>query len=144
MKKILFIVATGIFTVLTSCSNNGDTVDVSEPVKNIYDIEVINNEKWVVNDDMMVHIRNMETDIQSISAQTDPNYKELGLKLDTHIGLLTSNCSMTGKAHDELHKWLLPFIDLVNELNEAGSKEERKNSFIAIEESMTEFNKYFK
>ncbi|UKN02251.1 hypothetical protein K6119_01800 [Paracrocinitomix mangrovi] len=144
MKKKLFIVAAGIITVLTSCSNNGDTADIAESDKNIYNIELVNNEKWVINEDMMVHIKKMETDIQSISTQTDPNYKELGSKLDTHIGLLTSNCTMTGKGHDELHKWLLPFIDLVNELNEAGSKKEQKDSFFAIEESMNEFNKYFK
>ena len=51
---------------------------------------------------------------------------------------------MTGRAHDELHKWLLPFIDLVKELNAAGSKEKQQQSFEAIQESMNEFNTYFK
>ena len=37
---------------------------------------------------------------------------------------------MKGKAHDELHKWLLPYIDLVKELSEAKDETEaEKNNF---------------
>lgn len=133
-----------LFLLITSCTNQSDSKGNSEPNKNTYNIELVNNEKWEVNKEMMIHIKNMESDIKSTSNQSSPNYEELGSKLDENIGLLTSNCTMTGKAHDELHKWLLPFIDLVQELNDAVSKEEQIQSFEAMQESMNEFNTYFK
>jgi len=133
-----------LLLLITSCTNQSGSKENSEPDKNTYNIELVNNEKWEVNKEMMVHIKNMESNIEAVSNQSSPNYEELGSKLDENIGLLTSNCMMTGKAHDELHKWLLPFIDLVRELNAADSKEEQKQSFEAIQESMNEFNTYFK
>jgi len=130
--------------LFSSCKNQTESNNSSNSLKNTYNIELVNNEKWDVNKEMMVHIKNMESDIEATSGQSNPNYKELGSKLDENIGLLTSNCTMEGKAHDELHKWLLPFIDLVKDLNAADSKEVQKQSFEAVQESMNEFNTYFK
>lgn len=144
MKNIFRIAVIGLTLMTISCTNQSDSKENSQLEKNTYNIELVNNEKWEVNKEMMVHIKNMESDIEAASHQPSPNYEELGSKLDENIGLLTSNCTMTGKAHDELHKWLLPFIDLVKDLNAADSKEDQKQSFEAIQESMNEFNTYFK
>ena len=144
MKRNVFIAAMSLIALFSSCKNQTESNDSSNSLKNTYNIELVNNEKWEVNKEMMVHIKNMESNIEAVSNQSSPNYEELGSKLDENIGLLTSNCTMTGKAHDELHKWLLPFIDLVKELIAADSKEKQKKSFEAILESMNEFNTYFK
>lgn len=144
MKRNIFIAAMSLIALFSGCTNQTESNESSESVKNTYNIELVNNEKWEVNKEMMVHIKNMEFDIEATSSQSSPNYEELRSKLDENIGLLTSNCSMTGKAHDELHKWLLPFIDLVKDLNAADSKEKQQQSFEAIQESMNEFNMYFK
>jgi hypothetical protein len=50
---------------------------------------------------------------------------------------------MTGKAHDELHKWLLPYIDLVGELEVAENEAEAAEFFEEIEQSFHTFNEYF-
>ena len=144
MKSTFRIAVISLTLMTIGCTNQTESNESSELVKNTYDIELVNNEKWDVNKEMMVHIKNMESDIEATSGQSNPNYKELGSKLDENIGLLTSNCTMEGKAHDELHKWLLPFIDLVKELNASDSKEKQQKSFEAILESMNEFNTYFK
>lgn len=144
MKRNIFIAAMSLIALFSGCTNQTESHDSSDSLKNTYNIELVNNEKWEVNKEMMVHVKNMESDIEATSSQSSPNYKDLGSKLDENIGLLTSNCTMTGKAHDELHKWLLPFIDLVKNLNAVDSKEEQKQSFEAVQESMNEFNTYFK
>lgn len=149
MKKIIdmkytLIITIGFWILISGCSENTSSNQTIETTKNTYDIELIDNEKWVVKEDMMIHIRNMESDIKATSTSDSPNYNELGSELDKNIGLLTSNCTMTGQAHDELHKWLLPFIGLVRELNEADDMLEQKKSFDDILESMKEFNRYFK
>ena len=46
---------------------------------------------------------------------------------------------MKGEAHDELHKWLVPYIELVD----AFSKEKSANQFIEIQHYFKTFNQYF-
>lgn len=106
-------------------------------------IELNNGEKWKVDANMITHIRNMENDIISFSATEQKDYKLLTEKLQTNIDLLTSSCTMTGKSHDELHKWLLPYIDLVKELSEAKDDAEATKQFKNIQSSFTTFNQYF-
>lgn len=107
-------------------------------------IELNNGEKWSVDKDMMVHIRNMEKDVVAFGKNTEKDYVALSKKLLANIDLLTSNCTMTGKAHDELHKWLLPYIDLVGELETAENDTEAAEIFEKVEQSFHTFNEYFK
>jgi hypothetical protein len=106
-------------------------------------IELNNGEKWKVDANMITHIRNMENDVISFANVEQKDYKSLSAKLQSNVDLLTSNCTMKGKAHDELHKWLLPYIDLVKELSEAKDETEAEKQFQSIQTSFTTFNQYF-
>ena len=46
---------------------------------------------------------------------------------------------MKVQAHDELHKWLVPYMELVDNLE----KEASEAQFKAIQNSYTTFNQYF-
>ena len=154
MKKIT-ISLTAICLFLFSCSNTSneklkqktetETVTHEEHQHNdeMQTIELNNGEKWKVDANMKTHIRNMEKDIISFSTVGQKDYKSLAEKLQSNIDLLTSNCTMKGKAHDELHKWLLPYIDLVKELSEAKDETEAAKQFENIQTSFTTFNQYF-
>ncbi len=96
--------------------------------------------KWKVVPDMMQHIKSMNDSVLGFDSE---NYDALGLSLKEDLDLLTSNCTMTGAAHDELHKWLLPYIELVDELNEAEADKLKKESFNKIEASFKTFNTFF-
>lgn len=101
---------------------------------------VLNNgEKWKVDDNMMTHIRNMEKDVMAFADNSEKNYTDLASKLKTNLDLLTSNCTMKGQAHDELHKWLVPYMELVDNLE----KESSEAQFKAVQESFVTFNQYF-
>ena len=140
-KKVLTI---SIFALtIFGCSNKTDETYSSEPIENIYNIELNDNKKWKVDEGMMIHIKAIDSEIRNTNNESYPDLKGLSRKLNNHIELLTSNCTMTGKAHDELHKWLLPFIDLVEELDQSKSKEEQKIIFQKIKKSMNEFNAFF-
>ncbi|MBK9735621.1 MAG: hypothetical protein IPO92_11900 [Saprospiraceae bacterium] len=106
-------------------------------------IELNNGEKWKVDANMITHIHNMENDIISFSNVEQKDYTSLAEKLQSNIDLLTSNCTMKGKAHDELHKWLLPYIDMVKALSEAKDETEAEKQFQKIENSFLTFNQYF-
>ena len=152
MKKITILIPV-ISLFLFSCGNTSkekskeetETVTHEEHQHNVemQTIELNNGEKWKVDANMITHIRNMENDIISFSTVEQKDYKSLAEKLQSNIDLLTSNCTMKGKAHDELHKWLLPYIDLVKELSEAKDETEAAKQFENIQTSFTTFNQYF-
>jgi hypothetical protein len=152
MKKITILIPV-ISLFLFSCGNTSnekskeqtETVTHEEHQHNaeIQTIELNNGEKWKVDANMITHIRNMENDVISFAKVEQKDYKSLSEKLQSNIDLLTSNCTMKGKAHDELHKWLLPYIDLVKELSEAKNETEASKQFQNIQTSFTAFNQYF-
>ena len=85
----------------------------------------------------MEHIRRMEEKVIEFEGE---NYNALSESLMEDINQLTANCTMTGQAHDELHKWLLPYIDLVDELEKTKDKESQHDRIVS---SFKTFNEYF-
>jgi septal ring factor EnvC (AmiA/AmiB activator) len=142
MSKKTIIIAPLISLLLFSCSNSTSQKEHQHNTETQI-IELNNGEKWKVDDTMLVHIRNMENDVQTFTIAEEKNYTQLADKLQKNIDLLTSNCTMKGKAHDELHKWLLPYIDLVKQLSETQDETEAAKQFQNIQTSFTTFNQYF-
>lgn len=150
-KLILSLAAFSI--MLSSCSNStneksNNQTEIAEQNNHHLDdeseaIELNNGEKWKVDANMITHIRNMENDINHFANVEQKDFKSLAEILQTNIDLLTSNCTMKGKAHDELHKWLLPYIDMVKELSEAKNETEASEQFKNIQTSFSTFNQYF-
>ncbi len=139
-----------IILVFTACTNKkmDKNKQTSDTVKHAHNekpevIELNNGQKWKVDEAMMEIIRKMESDIYSFSDSNKKDHNELGIKLQANIELLTSNCTMKGKAHDELHKWLLPFIDLVNEYSNNKDLKKSEILYTQILISMKNFNRYF-
>jgi hypothetical protein len=109
-------------------------------------IELNNGAKWKVVPEMMKHIRNMESDVYRFNESQHLELNDFTLlskNLQKNIDLLTSNCTMEGKAHDELHKWLLPYIDMVDKLNKSKTKEEALLTAEEITSSFKTLNIYF-
>ena len=150
-KKIGFLLATTL--ILISCDNKKiekETLVVSNETHQHNEgdpIELNNGSKWKVVPEMMAHIRNMELDINRFveAKHTElKDFRQLGASLQKNSDLLTSNCTMDGKAHDELHKWLLPYIDMVDKLNKSKNNDEALHTFEEIKASNKLFNIYFK
>ena len=146
MQKLIILLTS--FMVLFSSCNELATKDekiqneiVSED-ENL-GIELNNGAKWKVDENMMVHIKNIENDIISFAGTEKKEYKLLAEKLQSNIDLLTSNCTMKGQAHDELHKWLVPYIELVDVLSENQDSTDAVSHFQNIEKSFLLFNQYF-
>ena len=131
--------------VKTEAAETTETVETTGHDEHDHDhseeltIHLNNGQKWKVDDNMMLHIRNMEKDIAAVSIDNPKEYQLLPEKLKKNLDLLTSNCTMEGKAHDELHKWLVPYIDLID----AFSEEESSENFANIQQSLNTFNRYF-
>ena len=144
--KITTILLSTFF--LFSCNDkaNNKSAETSQDTKtevhehsNDETIQLNDGQKWKVDVDMIAHIRTMENDVTSFDKETPENYQLLADNLKKNLDLLTSNCTMKGEAHDELHKWLLPYIELVDDF----SKDKSNENLAKIQESFTTFNQYF-
>lgn len=135
MNKIVTFLIMGL--LLISCKNNGSSNEQNEK------LQLNNGEKWKVDEKMLVYIRNMESDILDFSNTDQKDFNILSEKLQSNIDLLTSNCTMKGDAHDALHKWLLPYIEIVNTLSETKNATEASTQFENIQTSFSTFNQYF-
>jgi hypothetical protein len=106
-------------------------------------IQLNEGQKWTVDEPMMVYIRNLENEVTIFDGETLAEYQALTAALKKNIDGLTSNCTMKGEAHDELHKWLLPFIELVDELDNSKTTAEADTKLEQIRSSFQTFNQYF-
>lgn len=145
MTQLKTIIAVTLAVLLSSCNTKIKEEKTAEiPVEehqhaSTETIELNNGAKWKVDATLMLHIRNMEKDIADFEKNSTNDYALLATKLKQNVGLLTSNCTMEGQAHDELHKWLVPYIELVEEF----SKEKSAEKFTEIQHSFITLNQYF-
>lgn len=145
-----FITILTFSLVLFSCDNTTNSEKIS-PAIEVDDhnhegnesIVLNNGKKWKVDETMMPPIRSMENALNAFSKSKEKDYNSLAEELQTSIETLTSNCTMTGQSHDELHKWLLPYIDLVDELSATTNEADAQLVFKRINESFSTFNTYF-
>lgn len=155
VKLILGVISIGM--LFASCGSdtheNHEGHDDHSMMKNYeghdHDMEESNElklndgKKWKINQEMMVHIDDMKTQVSKFSKGNKKDYAALGKSLTENTNLLTSSCTMTGESHNELHKWLHPYIEIVGELSEAEDEKEAAEELGKIQESITTFNQFF-
>lgn len=146
----LFLILNGCGseTIVTENQNTPDTSTVeSEHHEHTEAINLNNGAKWKVDEHMLGFIRSIETDVTNFSSSAGEkslaSYNSLSEKIAINLDSLTSNCTMTGQAHDELHKWLLPFLDLNDYFSSSATVQEADSLYTEITTSFIEFNRYF-
>jgi hypothetical protein len=153
-NRIIYPIAFGL--ILFGCNNTTNNKEVTqketivtEEIHQHDEVEAIvldNGKKWVVVPEMMVFIKNIENAVAEFSKKETASleeYQNLSKLIAKNLEELTSNCTMTGQAHDELHKWLVPFLDLSAEFAETTNVKEAEIAYKKIEESFKEFVVYF-
>lgn len=131
-----------LILLLSSCSNNENTTaQILE--KAPHDLVLDNDAKWEVVPDMMKTIQLFATSIVEFDGTTIEEHQALSKQIEDNLNTLTSNCTMTGQAHDELHKWLLPFLDTSREFADATKLSEMENSVISLKNEIHIFQQYF-
>lgn len=106
-------------------------------------IELNAGEKWVINDEMKPNIAQGEAALNDYIASKSTDYKALAAKLKDADNSLISSCTMDGKSHDELHKWLHPHLELVGELDAAQNEKEANSVVQNLKKSYENFWIYF-
>ena len=149
MKEItrFFYLITGVFIVV-SCSESQTQTDENATTSiNEINVEETNDQlvlnegkKWKVNEEMMPFILESE---QLVLKYNDDDYLALAEQLFELNNNLIKSCTMDGPAHDELHKWLHPHIDLLKKLKAAEDQSQSTKLIQEIKDSFVVFHAYF-
>lgn len=152
MKKIIFLAASSI--ILWSCKNNAEnnkpTIDttIQEKQQETHNetsevIELNNGNKWLINIEMKPFITEGQKLVAEFLKTNNTDYKSLAKSLIEQNNLLIKSCTMTGKSHDELHKWLEPHLKLVEDLEATSDATKAKEIVSKIEQSYQSFGNFF-
>ncbi|GMV53850.1 MAG: hypothetical protein D8M52_06775 [Chlorobi bacterium] len=106
-------------------------------------LELNNGAKWMVNTEMKPFVQEGEKLVQQYVNANSTDYKKLAANLTTQNDQLMSSCTMDGKSHDELHKWLHPHLDLVEDLAEAPDASVAMDVVKKLQESYGLYHQYF-
>ena len=113
--KIRTLLLLAIPLMLTSCANGqhkGETIEMN------------NGQKWKVNEEMKPHIEKGREILNTYLDENSTDHKALAENLQEQNSNLIGSCTMDGKSHDELHKWLHPHLEMVKALKDAETDEE--------------------
>ncbi|NUM51813.1 MAG: hypothetical protein HUU48_11945 [Flavobacteriales bacterium] len=145
MKIFLFctLFSVLLFSCKTETLHENETPLTPETSLEEENLQLNNGNKWKVTENMIVFIRNMETSVNEFENSENKDYSQLAQIIDKNIRDLTSNCTMEGQAHDELHKWLVPFIELSEKFDVATEPSEQEEIYKNFKAMFVEFNIYF-
>lgn len=107
------------------------------------DLHLNDGQKWKVDKDMMSYIAYMKSDINNFEGSSAEDFQTLSTDLLINIDLLTANCTMKGEAHDQLHLWLVPYIEQVNKFVVLESLEDSKIAIVELKETFKVFDQFF-
>ncbi|MBW7867086.1 MAG: hypothetical protein H3C31_02040 [Brumimicrobium sp.] len=110
---------------------------------NIEAIQLIDGQKWTINEEMKPFIEEGEKLVNAYLQEKDEDYKSLANNVKEANNHLIKSCTMEGESHDELHKWLHPHLDLTKALGEAENIEDAQKIVNELEHSYQTFHEYF-
>lgn len=134
MKRVqkLILILVGM-TIIFSCNSNHQKGDIN----------LNNGEKWKVNSEMTPHIEKGSEILNAFISQHDKDYLKLAESLKEQNEALIQSCTMKGESHDELHKWLHPHMELIEELANAKDFNEAEPVITKLENSFKTFHNHF-
>lgn len=152
-KTIIFLSALSL--ILWSCNHTDSTMNHEEnhehemhhdmhehEEEQAEAIELNDGKKWKVNAEMMPFILNGKEIVTKFIAENHTEYTKLATELEAQNSQLIQSCTMDGKSHDELHKWLHPHLELVASLKDA-NQGEAKELVTKLKTSYDNFSNYF-
>lgn len=106
-------------------------------------IELDQGKRWRVNEEIKPSIIAIESLLDSVERSEATDYASLGRQMQGHLDQLIASCTMTGKSHEELHKWLAPMIGSVKDLTSSSNREQADIAIRQMQESMRSYHQYF-
>ncbi|MCO5232898.1 MAG: hypothetical protein LC105_05140 [Chitinophagales bacterium] len=150
MKKVFILSLAGL--LILGCRQQCEHHDSHQGSKNHSEhhqaagsetIELNNGEKWIVNEEMKPFVLKGSQMVDEYIQRKGTDYKKLASDIEDQNNQLINSCTMDGKSHDELHKWLHPHLELVDDLKNASSQDEANQIIIKLQESNKIYHQFF-
>lgn len=107
-------------------------------------IELNNGDKWKVNEEMKPFVSKGEELVNTYIQTNGKDYKLLAEEIKSENSKLIKSCTMQGKSHDELHKWLLPHLEIVKTLEAETDPAKATHAITNLQQSYQDYHKNFK
>lgn len=102
-----------------------------------------NGKRWLANPETTEGIRNMTKLMQTHnSSETVDSYKTLATALDLEFNTIFKKCTMKGEAHNQLHNYHMPMIDMVKKLS-GDDVELSQTVFDSMKKHLRVYENYF-
>ncbi len=106
-------------------------------------IELNSGQRWLVNDEMKPYVTKGEELVNSFIQSGGSDFKALADQIKSQNVQLIKSCTMEGKSHDELHKWLHPHLELVKKLATEENADKQKVLVDELQMSYLKYHQYF-
>ena len=141
MKRLLLISA--VLLLITSCNEHSTEVKKEVETTRVKEssapkVQLNDGERWAANIATTEGIKNLSVMAESFDSSSE-NYETLQSNLRDEFGLIFKNCTMKGEAHEQLHNYLLPLMELFGELTEEASEK----TLGKIKDHLARFDSYF-
>lgn len=134
MKAILFPLLVSVFLSVHAIAQDHHHHSHYDPV------ELNDGERWKANTETTENIQSMQAHLKTYSTAENGNVKELHTHLFADFEDIFAKCTMKGKAHDQLHNYLLPLRDMLVELDGC---EDCNHALGHIEKHLESYSTYF-
>ncbi len=150
MKQALLLLISGF--IILGCNSTPNKTDTDHETttteKHDHDehaeaIELNGGQKWIVNEEMKPFVAKGELLVNTYVTAKLTDHQELAKQLKTENDALIKSCTMKGKDHDELHKWLAPHLGLVEELEKETDPAKAAQTVTALQKSYVLYHEYF-
>jgi len=143
-KKNLFISAFLAAFVTLSCgeqNNHQHSEEEQSIAKEKLELSLNNGRKWEANPETTEGVQSM---IQLVETFDNQNSSTTALKsdLESEFTMIFKKCTMEGKAHNQLHNFLLPLRKMFKELESSDIAIQNK-TMKRIHEQLTLYQDYF-
>lgn len=150
MKKVIvlalssFILISCNSKVEKSAADQGAEIQVTDQhAQNAESIELNDGAKWIVNEEMKPFVLKGATLVNVYLQNNQTDNKVLASELKDQNDQLIKSCTMKGKSHDELHKWLAPHLALVKELESETDALKANEIVLKLKNSYEQYHQYF-
>ncbi len=144
-NKFVLILACCILMSVMACQNpiNSNTSKSDNTQLNEQDLTLNQGQKWQINKEMLPFIQAQENRLNAYINSKDSNYIALANSLNITNQKLIKSCTMTGESHEQLHHWLHPHIQLIDQLQKTEYLQASDSIIKQIQSSFNLYHQYF-
>lgn len=119
------------------------TASTNTAHKDMMPIQLNDGKPWKADEEMIQRVAEMRKELEENISAEQIDQAALAQSLDHHTGKFVESCTMKGQGHEELHKWLEPYMGLIKELHNAESNDEAKEIMDEMQAMLKAFGEYF-